>query len=441
MAASSSNFVVILVVILSLSGISQPLARKNSIDLPRRLVRTKIYLKRLRGGLNLPLSSKDPFECDTLGVFHWETESEDSEPGDELEVVYGVKSVTHEWKKRRPRIPPNGDPRQIMVQGLPSKLSQRGVYEYFAEYGDVLDIQMPLDQETGFSKGVAFISFKKPIEAELAIWDVKDQAPFGKEYPLEINYASKEEFDKLTEKQLLPGRRESQIFDNLNEQALGKIGAHTYEDFMLQSRSESEGDDPREVIHRNMMQSFKADQLPEGTFKRPEADPDAPRLFPRGPGDAPVSNQEMVEGILGARKGMLDPMFKGVEEDEERIRHEQEDMVEGFGSGFDGKEGRFQKSDSYEDYGYAAENKEVADIPSEEQLDGDADNLANVPQYTEKTLPTFGFSPEQIRRELAGRNVEIEGEAPKERKDKVVEGRRITARERLFRPGGPGPHI
>jgi len=114
--------------------------------------------------------------------------------------------------------------------------------------------------------------------------------------------------------------------------------------------------------------------------------PDAARLVAQ-PGQEPVRNQEMVEGLLGAQKGTLDTMF---ENEDAEIRAEEEAM-EGYGSGFDGQEGRGFKIGDV-DYGdtnkpdtlpgrgdVETEELDEVEMRQREQARAEKDSLTGVP--------------------------------------------------------------
>jgi len=104
-------------------------------------------------------------------------------------------------------------------------------------------------------------------------------------------------------------------------------------------------------------------------------------------GEKPVRNQEMVEGLLGARRGTLDKMF----ENEDAEQNAEEEAMEGFGSGFDGQEGRGVKIGDV-DYGDTnkpdmlpgrgdGETEELNEVEmrQREQTKAEKDSLTGVP--------------------------------------------------------------
>ena len=54
----------------------------------------------------------------------------------------------------------NEDDRKLFVGGLPQEASDEDVKEYFGQYGEIENVNLKMDPQTGRSRGFAFIVFK-----------------------------------------------------------------------------------------------------------------------------------------------------------------------------------------------------------------------------------------------------------------------------------------
>jgi len=77
-------------------------------------------------------------------------------------VVNGKKVDVRAYQKNRP-------PSKLFVGGLSRKTTEKSLTEYFSYYGELNEVRVKLDAETGQCKGFAFIQFSDPVSAELAV--------------------------------------------------------------------------------------------------------------------------------------------------------------------------------------------------------------------------------------------------------------------------------
>jgi RNA-binding protein 8A len=57
----------------------------------------------------------------------------------------------------------------VFVSGVHEESQEEDIHEAFSEYGEVKNIYLNLDRQTGFVKGYALVEFKERAEAEKAI--------------------------------------------------------------------------------------------------------------------------------------------------------------------------------------------------------------------------------------------------------------------------------
>ena len=55
--------------------------------------------------------------------------------------------------------------RKIFVGGLPFDTNEGSIREDFGKYGEIDDIYLPTDRETGKPRGFGFVTFKDPRDA------------------------------------------------------------------------------------------------------------------------------------------------------------------------------------------------------------------------------------------------------------------------------------
>lgn len=65
---------------------------------------------------------------------------------------------------------------KLFVVGFPREMEEQALYKLFGEFGDVTQVTIITDQQTGESKGYAFIDFEDEVGAKLAIKEMDGHA-------------------------------------------------------------------------------------------------------------------------------------------------------------------------------------------------------------------------------------------------------------------------
>jgi len=83
----------------------------------------------------------------------------------------------------------------LYISGLPKSMTQKDVEDMFTRYGRIINSRVLVDQgtgdqESGLSRGVAFIRFDKRAEAEDAIKGLNGQKPPGAAEPITVKFAA-----------------------------------------------------------------------------------------------------------------------------------------------------------------------------------------------------------------------------------------------------------
>eukprot|EP01086_Lenisia_limosa_P012812 TRINITY_DN4141_c0_g1_i1.p1 TRINITY_DN4141_c0_g1~~TRINITY_DN4141_c0_g1_i1.p1 ORF type:complete len:473 (-),score=102.81 TRINITY_DN4141_c0_g1_i1:24-1442(-) len=89
-----------------------------------------------------------------------------------------------------------GETARIRIDNLNPQLTGRDVRDVFAHFGEVLDIVMAIDEQTGVPKGYAFIQFRKMVDADTAITSLHNQVVAC--HVVRVRHASPADTDNLT---------------------------------------------------------------------------------------------------------------------------------------------------------------------------------------------------------------------------------------------------
>eukprot|EP01101_Sappina_pedata_P009456 TRINITY_DN5521_c0_g1_i1.p1 TRINITY_DN5521_c0_g1~~TRINITY_DN5521_c0_g1_i1.p1 ORF type:complete len:140 (-),score=47.95 TRINITY_DN5521_c0_g1_i1:61-459(-) len=68
----------------------------------------------------------------------------------------------------------------LYVGGLEETVDSRILHAAFIPFGDISDIQIPLDQNTQKHKGFAFIEFEEPADAAAALDNMNNSEIYGR---------------------------------------------------------------------------------------------------------------------------------------------------------------------------------------------------------------------------------------------------------------------
>ena len=112
------------------------------------------------------------------------------------------------------------DSAYVYVGGLPYDLSEGDIIVIFSQFGEIVDVNMPRDKDTGKSKGFAFIAYEDQRSTVLAVDNFNGAKVLGRtlrcDHCLSFNEEQKKNADqlpdhllrKLSDKQIEEKKRE-----------------------------------------------------------------------------------------------------------------------------------------------------------------------------------------------------------------------------------------
>jgi len=340
------------------------------------------WLLKLRGGYYVrgPLDTEKLEEADPYGLFYHKPMPQFAEgrTGTPMEVLSRLADETHWFHANNPQKHPDADPREVVVTGLPISMNERGAYEYFLRYGEIKDLRMPVNENTGLSKGIAFITFEEELSAELVVFDCDGQTPFEQDTAIRCHYAKPGELEETVKESF---QDDGDLYEKINQAAMNPIARNTYEDFMMESRSASPDDDPRDFLYKKRKHIFAPHDLAAAKtredYESRQLRDDEPRLF-QMEGEPEVGNQELSEALIGAPRGALNTLFEGEEEQQQM----QKEAMEGLATaGYD------LEADPKEADIYGVRDR----APTEAELEAQREDLEDL-----------SFDPKELRKHAAG---------------------------------------
>ena len=84
-------------------------------------------------------------------------------------------------------VPPSQGKKTIYCGGLAEEVDEKVVRAAFIPFGDLVDVQIPLDYETEKHRGFAFVEFELQEDAQSAIENMNDSELYGR--TLRVNLA------------------------------------------------------------------------------------------------------------------------------------------------------------------------------------------------------------------------------------------------------------
>jgi len=91
------------------------------------------------------------------------------------------------------RMPTDYESVSVFVGQVPKDMTEEQIWNYFSEYGALNSVQSIRDRNTGDSRGAAFVSFKRIIDAEIAMVMLHDKVIIEpSHYPLQISWSNAE---------------------------------------------------------------------------------------------------------------------------------------------------------------------------------------------------------------------------------------------------------
>merc|ERR1712086_611626 len=81
----------------------------------------------------------------------------------------------------------NGDKRTLYVGGLEENVDEAIVHSAFIPFGDIVDVNIPIEQTTQKHRGFGFVSFEEREDAKAAIENMNNSELYGR--VLRVNIA------------------------------------------------------------------------------------------------------------------------------------------------------------------------------------------------------------------------------------------------------------
>ncbi|KAI0210930.1 Peptidyl-prolyl cis-trans isomerase E [Lamellibrachia satsuma] len=137
-----------------------------------------------------------------------------------------------------------GNKRVVYVGGLAEEVDEKVLHAAFVPFGDLLDIQIPIDYETEKHRGFAFVEFELAEDAAAAIDNMNDSELFGK--TVRVNLAKPM---KIKEGSSRPVWNDDQWLKDHSGATLEKTEEEAIEDGSLK-RPQEEADDTAQPAKR-----------------------------------------------------------------------------------------------------------------------------------------------------------------------------------------------
>lgn len=147
--------------------------------------------------------------------------------------------------------------RMLYVGGLSEEVDEKIIHGAFIPFGDIIDVQIPLDYETEKHRGFAFVEFEFAEDAAAAMDNMNDSELFGR--TLKVNFAKPM---KLKEGSAKPVWSDDQwLVDHVGKSIAGDISS--IDDL---STEVSSADKIIETANESSKEMKKADDLPQVFF-------------------------------------------------------------------------------------------------------------------------------------------------------------------------------
>lgn len=88
----------------------------------------------------------------------------------------------------------------VLVRNLDNRARKEDVQDFFAKYGEVLDVYLPKNYHTGRPTGFGFVSMKTMEDAEKAIQEANNQTLMGRQVTCELAKEKRKSKDEMAQK-------------------------------------------------------------------------------------------------------------------------------------------------------------------------------------------------------------------------------------------------